>query len=101
VRREPEVVPDLPDRVLPVDDKAATVLRTRTLTNLYNQRPAWLANAHRDLDQAVAAAYGWPVDLSDEEVLSRLLALKQERAARGPSHDTTRQQDHIQEEISN
>jgi hypothetical protein len=30
---------------------------------------------HKKLDQAVFAAYGWPSDLSDEEILERLLAL--------------------------
>jgi hypothetical protein len=45
-----------------------------------NQRPAWLVNAHRTLDAAVASAYGWPADLSDAEVLRRLLALNRERA---------------------
>ena len=39
VRIEPEVVAGYPDRVLPVSDEAAKVLKTRTLTNLYNQRP--------------------------------------------------------------
>ena len=77
MRRIPEVVPGFPDRLLPVDEKAAAILKKRTLTNLYNERPAWLANAHRELDEAVAAAYGWPADLSDDEVLSRLLALNQ------------------------
>jgi type II restriction/modification system DNA methylase subunit YeeA len=77
VRREPEVVPGFPARLLPVDEKAAAILRQRTLTNLYNERPAWLANAHRELDEAVAAAYGWPYDLDDDEVLSRLLAMNQ------------------------
>lgn len=81
VKRVPEVVPGYPDRLLPVDDKAAAELKKRTLTNLYNQRPTWLANAHRALDEAVAAAYGWPADLSDDEVLARLFALNQERAA--------------------
>ena len=56
-------------------------LKQRTLTNLYNQRPAWLDTAHRRLDEAVFNAYGWPPDLSDDEVLARLLALNQERAA--------------------
>ena len=56
-------------------------LRRRTLTNLYNERPAWLDTAHRRLDEAVFNAYGWPPDLSDDEVLARLLALNQERAA--------------------
>lgn len=34
-------------------------LKKRTLTNLYNSRPTWLANAHASLDRAVWAAYGW------------------------------------------
>jgi hypothetical protein len=58
-------------------------LKKRTLTNLYNTRPAWLANAHRELDMAVAAAYGWTdctPDMPDEEILRRLLALNLERA---------------------
>jgi type II restriction/modification system DNA methylase subunit YeeA len=53
---------------------------TRTLTNLYNQRPAWLANLHAALDSAVLAAYGWPTDIADSELLERLLALNHERA---------------------
>jgi len=59
-------------------------LKKRTLTNLYNARPAWLAFAHKALDQAVAAAYGWPdytPEMPDEEILRRLLALNLERAA--------------------
>ena len=55
-------------------------LSRRTLTNLYNQRPAWLANAHATLDAAVAAAYGWPATLPDAEMLERLLALNLERS---------------------
>ena len=58
----------------------AAELRRRTLTNLYNQRPTWLANAHAVLDAAVADAYGWPADLGDGEVLERLLALNLGRA---------------------
>ena len=50
-------------------------LKKRTLTNLYNQRPTWLDLAHRKLDEAVLDAYGWPHDLSDEEILERLLVL--------------------------
>ena len=68
-----------PDTLDPVDDAAAIILKRRTMTKLYNERPAWLVNAHRVLDAAVAAAYGWPVDLSDDEVLARLLALNHER----------------------
>ena len=58
-------------------------LKKRTLTNLYNQRPAWLDLAHKQLDQAVAAAYGWTdytPETPDEEILRRLLALNLERA---------------------
>lgn len=81
VRIEPEVVSGYPDRILPKDTTAAAILRERTLTNLYNQRPQWLINAHRDLDAAVAAAYGWPVDISDEDALAKLLELNLSRAA--------------------
>jgi hypothetical protein len=52
----------------------------RTLTNLYNERPAWLANTHAALDAAVLAAYDWPADLADDEILARLLELNLERA---------------------
>lgn len=83
VKRVPEVVPGYPDRILPVDDRAAAILKKRTLTNLYNERPTWLDNAHRDLDAAVAAAYGWPEDIGEEEALARLLDLNRERAAAG------------------
>ena len=85
VQRVPEVVPGFPDRLLPRDEKAGAMLRSRTLTNLYNQRgtPAgrWLDGLHHTLDAAVAAAYGWPADLPDDDVLARLLALNHVRAA--------------------
>ncbi len=71
----PEVVPGYPDRILPKNEAAAAELKKRTLTNLYNQRPQWLADAHRDLDAAVAAAYGWPADISEEDALAKLLEL--------------------------
>jgi hypothetical protein len=48
---------------------------------LYNERPTWLDLAHKKLDAAVAAAYGWLADLSDEAILEKLLALNLERAA--------------------
>jgi type II restriction/modification system DNA methylase subunit YeeA len=78
--RVPEVVPGYPDRILPKDEAAAAILKKRTLTNLYNERPAWLAMAHKALDDAVADAYGWPRDLSDEQVLEHLFTLNQARA---------------------
>ena len=56
-------------------------LKKLTLTNLYNTRPKWLEIAHDRLDRAVFAAYGWPEDISDEEILKNLLALNVERRA--------------------
>ena len=70
-----EPVPGYPKRPAPRDEAAAQELRKRTLTNLYNTRPQWLADAHAALDAAVAAAYGWDADISDDEVLKELLAL--------------------------
>jgi len=79
----PEVVPGYPDRILPKNEKAAAELKKRTLTNLYNARPQWLADAHRDLDAAVAAAYGWRADISEEDALAKLLELNLARAGAG------------------
>ena len=62
-------------RLVPRDAACAKLLAKRTLTSLYNQRPEWLDHAHRNLDTAVAAAYGWPADLADEAILEKLLAL--------------------------
>ena len=87
-QRVPEVVPlgmatsPYPDRVV-ARAGFEKELAKRTLTNLYNQRPAWLAQAHAALDRAVAAAYGWPDDpatLADDEILRRLLALNLARS---------------------
>ena len=87
-RREPEVVPlgmaasPYPDRVLAREGHAAD-LAQRTLTKLYNRRPAWLDDAHRVLDAAVAAAYGWAdytPQMPDDDILRRLLALNRERS---------------------
>jgi type II restriction/modification system DNA methylase subunit YeeA len=80
IRIEPEVVPGFPDRVLPRDAEAAKLLAKRTLTALYNERPAWLRDCHAALDAAVARAYGWPEDIATEEALARLLALNLARA---------------------
>jgi len=56
-------------------------LELRTLTNLYNERPTWLNDAHAALDSAVFDAYAWPANLADAEVLERLLDLNLARAA--------------------
>ncbi len=60
-------------------------LKKRTLTSLYNEKPAWLAHAHARLDAAVFAAYGWPANLTNQEILERLLQLNHQRAASQPA----------------
>ncbi len=84
INRIPDVAEGYPDRLIPKDGKAEKELRKRTLTNLYNTRPAWLDNAHKRLDEAVAEAYGWGDDwrdgqLTEDEILARLFRLNQER----------------------
>ena len=70
-----EPVPGYPKRPVPRNQAAAKALKKRTLTYLYNARPQWLADAHAALDAVVAAAYGWPADITDEDALRKLLAL--------------------------
>ncbi len=79
--RIPEVVPGYPDRII-AKPGFETELKKRTLTNLYNARPAWLDHLHRDLDTAVAAAYGWQWPLTDDDILKRLFELNQTRTAK-------------------
>ena len=82
MRAAPDVVASLPPRLVPVDAAAARELSKRTLTNLYNRRPSWLAQRHASLDAAVWASYGWDGG-SEEEVLERLLALNVARGGGG------------------
>ena len=70
-----EPVPGYPKRPVARDGAATRELKKRTFTNLYNARPQWLVDAHANLDAAVAAAYGWKVNIPDEEALKALLAL--------------------------
>ena len=86
-QRLPEVIPlgmttsPYPDRIVAKFGHEKD-LAERTLTKLYNQRPAWLDAAHKMLDAAVAAAYGWAdytAEMPDEEILKRLLALNLQR----------------------
>ena len=67
-------------RLISKDADCAKQLTKHTLTNLYNERPTWLANAHAKLDAAVFASYGWPADLTDDQILEKLLVLNLERA---------------------
>jgi len=55
-------------------------LELRTLTKLYNAMPSWLRDAHTALDHAVLAAYDWPLDIPDADLLACLLDLNLERA---------------------
>jgi hypothetical protein len=59
------------------------LLKKRTLTNLYNDRPSWLNTAHQTLDKAVAHAYGWTdytPETTDADILQRLLKLNLARS---------------------
>ncbi len=75
-----ESVPGYPSRPIPRDKMATTALKDRTLTKLYNRRPQWLVHAHNTLDAAVAAAYGWAPDISEDEALEALLVMNLEQA---------------------
>ena len=89
----PEVTPlgmtqsPYPERIEPqtgLSEQDLKALQKRTLTNLYNAKPAWLTMAHHQLDLAVAAAYGWldySAAMPDDEILKRLLALNLARSA--------------------
>jgi len=55
----------------PLSDKERTV-NERGLASV-------LKGIHDDLDAAVSEAYGWPIDLTDDELLSRLVTLNEQR----------------------
>jgi hypothetical protein len=80
ITSELEVAPGFPQRCLPKDENSARILAGRTLTNLYNERPEWLIEAHRMLDEAVAIAYGWSPEISDDDALRCLLDLNAMRS---------------------
>jgi hypothetical protein len=75
----------LRDGWLNPDSASVQELESRTLTNLYNQWPGWLEYAHAELDHAALDAYGWPKDIADDDLLSRLLSLN-----RSSDGDTSR-----------
>ncbi len=56
-------------------------LEQRTLTKLYNAMPSWLRDSHTTLDHAVLTAYGWPPDMTDDDLLGHLLDLNLLRSA--------------------
>lgn len=73
-------------RLVPIDVKADAELKKRTLTKLYNLRPAWLAHAHAALDAAVAEAYGFAPDLPEREILAKLLERNLDEASKDAPH---------------
>ena len=70
-----EAAPNYPKRPVPTPAAPLRQLRRRTLTNLYNEKPQWLLNAHAELDAAVAAAYGWTAEVTGDDALRELLRL--------------------------
>ena len=68
-----EPVTGYPMRPVPRGEAAANELKARTLTNLYNARPQWLADVHAALDAALAAAYGWDAGISEDDALGDML----------------------------
>ena len=74
-----EPVPGYPVRPVQKDCEECAALEGRTLTALYNSHPQLLVDAHARLDAAVAAAYDWPADISDDLALQRLLSLNHHR----------------------
>jgi len=81
----PDQTKEIEDRARELDEARRNWLgdrsdKQRTLTALYNTRPTWLVEMHRALDTAVFRAYGWDCDLTEENVLERLLELNLTRA---------------------
>ena len=70
-----EPAPGYPKRPVTRDEAAGKELKKRTLTNLYNAHPQWLADAPATLDAAVAVTYGWPADITEGDALRELLVL--------------------------
>ena len=87
-----EPVPGFPKRAVARSEAAEKELRKRTLTNLYNARPQWLDDAHVALDTAVAVAYGWSPEISNDGALEALLELNGTQSR----NDRLQLQNHVQ-----
>jgi hypothetical protein len=61
--------------------RAGEVLEGKDKTIYQDGLVGILKDIHDRIDAAVADAYGWPVDLSEDDLLLRLVALNRERAA--------------------
>ena len=64
-----------PKRAVPTKAARVREIGRRTLTNLYNERPRWLVDAHANLDTVVATANGWELPIADDDALWELLSL--------------------------
>jgi hypothetical protein len=82
-------------RLQPKDADCANKLESRTLTKLYNERPTWLDLAHKKLDAAVAAAYGFPADLTDDRILERAAAEVKAGQTKKPKTSRAKQADEM------
>lgn len=80
ITRTPEIVRGFPEQVIARNEDAARILARRTLTLLYNEMPEWLRQAHQEIDEAVALAYGWLPNISDDDALQNLLELNLARS---------------------
>jgi hypothetical protein len=95
IRAEAEALDALRKRVLAEHEELTLTRLYNVLEALRENRPltdaeraihdrglVTLIRQHHDaIDVLVAEAYGWPADLTDEEILTRLVALNKERAA--------------------
>ena len=62
-------------------DKAGTALLEKFRDIATRGCVSLIRQYHDTIDAAVARAYGWPADLTDEKILERLVALNKQRAA--------------------
>jgi type II restriction/modification system DNA methylase subunit YeeA len=87
---ELKAIADAARNLVALRDKVLTTWGAKeSLLSLYNKYPTWLESAHRKLDEAVAAAYGWSWPMGDDEILEKLLALNQERATHSAAASLT------------
>ena len=69
-----EPVPGYWKRLVPRDENAAKTLKKRTVTNLYNARPQWLADG-RSARRRGGGGLRLAPDITDDDALHQMLAL--------------------------
>ena len=60
--------------------RSGAVLSAQEQDRARAARAGIVHDLHGRIDQSVAAAYGWPADLSPAEIVTKLVALNAERA---------------------